>query len=244
MLEVVALLTTGFWLFMIYDCVQNERERNTWLWILILLNFPGAVIYFLTRKLPRMDVAVPKYFTRWTRSRELWIAEADARNIGKAHQFIVLGNLLCDMGMLERAENAYQTALEKEPNNTQALWGASFVDIENKKFDTAKQYLEKLLKLEPDFKYGDGSLAYAKTLVALQDWETAKTHLEQHIKRWSHPEASIMMATIHSQEGNAQKARQYLENMLTRIRGASYFHYKRNRYWVNKAEKLLKTLPK
>ncbi|MBD2184626.1 tetratricopeptide repeat protein [Aerosakkonema funiforme] len=244
MLEFVALLSTGFWLFMIYDCVQNERERNTWLWILIFLNFPGAVIYFLTRKLPRMDVTVPKYFTRWTRSRELWIAEADAKNIGKAHQFVILGNLLSEMGMLERAEIAYKTALEKEPDHTQALWGAAFVDMQNKKFGSAKEYLEKLLKLEPDHKYGDGSLAYAKTLVALQDWEAAKAHLEKDIRQWSHPEAYIMMATIQSQEGNPQEARRYVETMLSRVRGSSYFHYKRNRHWVNKGEKFLKSLPK
>lgn len=244
MTQIIVLLTTGFWLLMIYDCVRNDPQKNQWLYILIFLNFPGAVIYFLVRRLPQIDIPLPQYFSRWTRQRELWMAEADTRNIGKAHQFAVLGNLLCDMGMFSRAEEAYKTALEKEPNNIQSLWGAAFIDLQNKKFESARLHLENLLKVEPNYKYGDASLAYGKVLFELKDRETAKIHLEKDIKQWGHPESYIMLANILLEEGDRTSARGYLETTIAKIRGSSYYHYKRNRHWIGKAEKLLKAMAK
>lgn len=242
MIEAVGLLMTGFWLFMLYDCIRNEPERQLWLWILIFVNFPGAVIYFFTRWIPRGNIPLPNYFSRWTRSRELWTAEAQAKSIGKAHQYVNLGNLLCDMGMFDKAETAYQQALEKEANNLQALWGAAFIDVKNQKFASAKEYLQTLLKTDPDYKYGDASLVYGETLFALQEFEAAKEHLEKHIKNWSHAQAYIMLAKIFTQQGDVEKARNYLETIIIKIKGSSYFHYKRNRHFIGKAEKLLKTL--
>jgi hypothetical protein len=93
MVQVLAFMTTGFWMLMIFDCVRNDPERNTWIWILIFLNFPGAVIYFLVRRLPQMNLPVPNYFKRWANRQQLWSAEAAVRHIGKAHQYVMLGNL-------------------------------------------------------------------------------------------------------------------------------------------------------
>ncbi|OUL37474.1 hypothetical protein BV372_00445 [Nostoc sp. T09] len=242
MIEAIGLVTTGFWLFMIYDCIRNEPERQIWLWILLLVNVPGAIIYFLTRWIPRGNIPLPNYFTRWTRKRELWIAEAQAKNIGKAHQYVTLGNLLCDIGSFDKAEVAYKQALEKEADNLQALWGAALIAVKNHKFASAKEHLQIILKIAPDYKYGDASLIYGETLFALKELDTAKIHLEQHIKNWSHPEAYITLAQILSQQSDTQAARSYLETMIAKIRGSSYYHFKRNRHFIGKAEKLLKTL--
>ncbi|MEA5619586.1 tetratricopeptide repeat protein [Cronbergia sp. UHCC 0137] len=244
MLEIIGLLMTGFWLLMIYDCVRNEPERQTWLWILLFVNVPGALIYFLARWIYRNNIPLPNYFSRWTRKRELWLAQAEAKNIGKAHQYVILGNLLTDMGIFDQAEVAYQQALEKEPNHPQALWGAALIDIKNKKFVPAKEYLQTLLKIEPDYKYGDASLVYGQTLFNLQELDQAKAHLEIHLKNWSHPEGYITLAKTLAQQGETQAASNYLETMITKIRGSSYYHYKRNSHFIHQGEKLIKNLNK
>lgn len=236
------ILTTGFWIWMILDCVQNERDRQLWIYILIFTNAPGALVYFIARWLPRANIPVPKYFSRNKRERELWMAESEARNIGKAHQFVKLGTILCDLGMFDKAEDAYKQALEKESNNIQALWGAASIDLRNKKFESAKKHLETLLKVAPDHKYGDASLAYGRTLFMLKDFDTARPHLEKHIKDWAHPEAYIILAEILSKQGDTKDARICIETMLTKLKGASYYYYKQNRHFVGRGEKLLKTL--
>ena len=227
---------------MIYDCVRNDPEQKTWLWILIFLNVPGAIIYFLVRRLPLIDFPVPNYFQRWMRRRELWNAEAAAMNIGKAHQFVILGNLLCDLELFDRAADAYKTALEKEPSNAQALWGIASVEMKNKNFESAKRHLETLLKLESDYNYGEASLSYGKTLLALQELDAAKVHLEKHLHLWRKPEAYLMLAKIHEQQGNTQEARNLVEVMLRNLRGSPEYHYRRNLHLVREAKKLLRKL--
>jgi hypothetical protein len=146
------------------------------------------------------------------------------------------------MGMFDKAEDAYKQALEKEADNTQALWGAAFIDIKKNNFVSAQKHLQILLKKDPDYKYGDASLAYGETLFALKEFDAAQLHLTKHIKNWSHPEAYIILSKICSQQGDIATARNYLETMITKVQGSSYFHYKRNRHLIGKAKKLLKNL--
>jgi hypothetical protein len=242
MIQALAFITTGFWMLMIFDCVRNDPERNTWIWILIFLHFPGALIYFVARRLPQMNLPMPNYFKRWTRQQELWNAEAAVRNIGKAHQYVLLGNVLSEIGEFDKAADAYQQALEKEPKNAHALWGAAFIEMRQKKFEAAKAHLEILLKLDPDYKCGEASLFYGKALFELKDWEAAKIHLDKDIKYWSHPESSILLATIQMQAGNSEDARDRLETMLAKVKGSPAFHYRKQQQWVRQAEKMLRTL--
>ena len=240
----LGLLTVAFWMWMIYDCVQHEhnRDRNTWLWLLIILNFPGAIVYFIARWLPRAALPTPNFFRRWAYRDRLWQAEAAAMNIGKAHQFVTLGNILFDIGELDRATTAYQQALDKEPKNPQALWGAGNLAIATQNFAAAQDHLKSLLQVDPEHKYGDASLAYGRVLYELQDWEATQAHLEKHLRNWGTPEAYILLAQVSEKQGNLQKAREYLETMIIKVKGAPPYHYRRNRHFVDQAQKMLKTL--
>lgn len=242
MIQFLAFAATGFWMLMIFDCVRNDPERNTWLYILIFLNVPGAVLYFLVRRLPYLNVPIPSYFQRWSRRQDLWNAEAAVRNIGKAHQYVMLGNVLIEIQQLDRATEAYQQALDKEPKNTHALWGLASIAMKNKQFAIARNNLQTLLQLEPDYKFGEASLLYGQALFALEDWEVAQPHLEKDLKYWAHPEAAIMLAKLQIQRGETEAARTALENMIFKLKSSPKFHYRQKRHLVGEAGRLLKTL--
>lgn len=244
MASILAFVTTGFWMWMIVDCLRNDPQKNTWIWILIFLYFPGAVIYFLLRRAPYLNLPMPQQVKRWSHRDKLWNAEAAARNIGKAYQYVNLGNVLCDIGQFDKAADAYQQALDKEPQNPQALWGMAFAEVQRTNFKAAKYYLEQLLKIDPNYKNGEASLAYGQTLFELQDWQAAQDHLEKDVKYWGHPEAAILLATLHMNQGNPNAARQTLDSMLFRVKGAPQFHYRRKQHLVRKAERMLRGLAK
>jgi len=242
MSRIIFLLPTIFWIWMIFECVRKDPERNIWIWILIFLNFPGAIIYFFVRYLPSANLPIPNYFQRWFRSRELWEAKAATMNIGKAHQYVILGNLYLDLGQLKEAFQAYQTALEKEQNNVQALWGAAIIEQKNQNFVEAKKYFEKLLKIDPEYKYGDASLEYIKVLLEVGEIDKVKPLLDENIKYWSKPEAYLLRAEICRDERQLEEARRHLETMLYKLRSSPKFHYKRNRHIERKGQKLLRSL--
>jgi len=227
---------------MLIDCLQNDSQKSTWVYVLIFANIAGAIAYFVVRKLPYLSIPTPKFLRKWMKKEALWSAQAAAHNIGNAHQYVNLGNILLETEQLGEAQAAYQTALKKEPKNVYALWGNATIALRQQNSQAAKSDLQALYRLEPDFKFGEASLAYGQTLYALEEWDLAKTHLERDLKQWSHLDASIMLATIERQNGNIDKAIGYLETMLFKVKGTPAFHYRKNNHLIRKAEKMLRTL--
>lgn len=197
---------------------------------------------FLARKAPRMDLQVPNYFNRWLRGQELMDAESAARLIGKAQQYINLGNVLWDMRLLDRAAAAFQTALEKEPKNIYALWGAAGVATDQKDYAKARESLQLVVKLEPDFKFGEATLAYSRTLLALNDWDAARSFLEKIPTNALHPEAQLMLASVLERQGDLDAARTHCQSVVDKIRSSPAFYRKKHHHLVNKAERMMRSL--
>lgn len=200
MSQIIYLLPTIFWMWMIWECIRYDLERSTWIWLLILLNFPGAIIYFFARRLPNMNFPVSKHFQRCFRRNELWDAEAAALNIGNAYQFVMLGKIRQELGLLEKAKDSYLEALAKEPNNLQSLWGITKIELKNENFIQSKETLAQILNLKPEYEYGDAALLYIKTLIRLDEKDNIEDLLEKNIRVWNKPEAYILLAEIHLEE--------------------------------------------
>ncbi len=228
-----------FWLWMLFDCIKNEPDRGLWLWIMIILNFPGAFLYFIIRKLPQYRFQDMPFLKKWTNRHLLQQAEYNTCNIGNAAQNINLGELLLENKDYRKAKTAFDKALEKDPHDLQALWGASLVEYELKLFPAAKEKLEEIIRREQKFKFGEGSMALGRVLHAMKDYAGAKAHLIQHLQRHGSSEARVILAEILKVEGQKAEARKHLEIVLEDARGLPAFHKVRNRHWINKAKRML-----
>ncbi|MEL6493534.1 MAG: tetratricopeptide repeat protein [Cyanobacteria bacterium J06623_7] len=242
MSQFIYLLPTCFWIWMIWECVTHDPQKHTWIWVLILFNFPGAIIYFLVRRLPELDFPAAKYVQRRLRRDELWNAEAAAVNIGNAHQWVMLGDIRQELRLFDKAKEAYLQALEQEPNHLKALWGMVHIAYEKDNFTDARTYLVQILKLKPDYEYGAAALLHIKVLLELEEKAAARSLLEENLQIWNKPEAYLLLAKLEIEEDEKEIARQHLEKMIANIRSSPKFHYRRHQHLERKANKLLKTL--
>lgn len=241
----IALLAGGLWVWMLIHCARNDPERNVWLWLLFIGNVPAAVIYFFVRWLPGARLSGGStLWDRWKKARQIPRLEAAARRIGNAHQFVELGEAYRETGKIDRAADAFQRALQKEPANMPALWGAAQVAMARQNFVAAKPHLEQILAIDRSYKFGDVSLAHCRTLAMLPENDAACECLEQHLKRWTHPEAYVLLATILIERGDHAAAREHLEATLSDLSGGPAFFARQNRGWARKAKRLLARLPR
>jgi hypothetical protein len=226
------VISTAFWIWMIVDCIMNEPDRFLWLWIIFILNSLGAFIYFAVRKMPVLRYGSMPVFIRFSRAGEIAQAQANVHNIGNPHHFIKLGELYLETKNYGKADIAFKTALEKEPDDIQALWGSAQVDMKKKEYISALSKLEKVLKNDPDYKYGDASLMRARALFELKETLKAKEQLQKHLNKWSPPEARYMMASILADEGNKKEAYDMLSSALQEMKGAPAYYRAKNRTWM------------
>lgn len=235
---------TAFWVWMLVHCIRNDPERGTWLWLLIILQGIGPVIYFFARYLPgvRADVPAMGFFKRFTSGRQLARLEHAAKNIGNAHQWLELADLQREIGKHDQAAQSYRRALQKDPTYLPALWGAAQSELVLKQLPEAREHLQVILGRDFSYKFGDVSLAYGRVLVDLNEKDVARSHLVSHLQRWTHPEAHLLMARVLLQAGDRDKAREHLETLLADLSAAPAFFARQHAKWGKQARSLLRTL--
>lgn len=238
----LSLILGGFTLWMLIDCLRKDPDRQIWWWIIIVVPVIGPLAYFFIRWLPERHVRPPGWLRGFTRGNELRRLESAAMRIGNSYHHNQLGDALLDIGQYQRAGTAYSRALEKEPGNLTALWGAALVDMHFQSFDSAASRLEKVLKSDPQFKFGDASLALAKSLIQLDRPEEAITHLEAHAKRWRHPEGIYLLAQLLVRFGRTEEARNHLHSMLADIDASPLAIARKQSHWRRRGQKLLRSL--
>jgi len=236
------VLYFAFWLWMVWHCLRTEPDRFLWLWVLFIVPGVGPMLYFVLRYLPSTEFRPPSFLRRWTRGRELARLETAAIQIGNPHQFIQWGDALREVGRYEEAGNAFDRALKKDALNLQALWGAAKVAMIRKQRERTRDLTRLILDKDPQYKFGDVSLAYGKALVELGERNAAAVHFEQHIRRWRHPEAVYLLASLCAEQGNRQAACDHLQAVLHDINGSPASIARKHGRWKSRAKQLLRKL--
>lgn len=242
-LRFTTILYGAFWLWMVWHCLRTEPDRFFWLWVMIVVQGIGPVLYFILRYLPSAEFRPPSFLRRWTRGNALARLETAAMQIGNPHQFIQWGDALREVGRYDQSSMAYDRALQKEPQNLQALWGAAQVAAIRKQHERVRELTGLILTKDPQYKFGDVSLAHARALMELNEQDAAVSHLEQHVRRWRHPEAVYLLARLHADRGQTQQARDHLQAVLHDINGSPAAIARKHGRWKSRAKQLLRKLP-
>ena len=236
-----AVLVGLFNLWMIVDAVR----RREWIWVGILLIFPGIstlwYFFYMFRDSPATrGFELPGAQNR-RRIKEL---QAQIHHLDKAHHHSQLGDVYFQQGKLDQAEASYRAALERDGQDLDTLAHYGQCLLRLKRPAEAKPLLQGVLRENPKHDYNHTAMAYAETLTALDETDDALKSWQYVVANNSYPRAKVQLAELYLAKNQPDLARAELNNVLAEDPHAPAFQRRRDRVWVNRAKGLMRKLPK
>lgn len=237
---VAPALMIAFSLWMFIDAVR----RREWLWALfILLGFGFSALFYyfaVYRAAPSATrgFELPGAYDR-RRIKEL---QAKIHHLDKAHHYFQLGDIYFHQDKLEKAEECYRAALERDPEDidTRAHLGQCL--LREKRAAEAKPLLEGVIKENPKHDYGYSMMALAETLTAMGETDAAFTLWQQVTQNHAYPRARVQLAEIYIARNEPGLARNELTGVISDDAHGPAYQRKRDRVWVRRARSLLRRM--
>lgn len=229
---------------LIVHCIKTGRN-TIWIWVLALLSYAGIIAYVAVELLP--DLFRSRTAQRTARNMkkvldphaELRRYEAEARVGGNVASTQRYAEELTRQGRHDEAIAQFRKALtglyEHDPNLMLGIARAQFG-----KGDAAgaRQTLDDLIRLNPDFRSPEGHLLYAR---ALEDEGNAAKALEEYkalAPSYPGAEAAVRYAQLLKAQGHADDARKVAHDLMDQARVAPAHYRRAQREWLDIAEKL------
>jgi len=229
-----------FQLWMLIDAVR----RREWIWALFIFvgwGFAALWYYFAVfRAAPSATrgFELPGAYDR----RRIKQLQAQIHHLDKAHHYSQLGDIYFQQGKLDKAEGCYRSALERDPQDidTRAHLGQCL--LRQKKPAEARPLLEGVVSENPKHDYGYSLMALAETLAALGERAASINLWKQVTERHSYPRAKVQLAELYLADQQNDLARAELKDVVADDEHAPAFQRARDRVWVRKARRLLRSI--
>jgi hypothetical protein len=226
-----------------------KTGRNTlWIWVLVIpvLAFPGMLAYLIVEIIP--DLLRSRTAQRTARGfKKAMDPEGDLRRY--ENEARVGGNVasrqryadeLVRHGRHDEAIAQYRSALtglyEHDPNLMLGIARAQFAKGDA---TAARQTLDDLIRLNPDFRSPDGHLLYARALET--EGNIQKALEEYKVLATSYPgaEAAVRYAQLLQSQGRSAEAQKVARDLLEQARIAPAHYRKAQRSWLDAAQRLV-----
>lgn len=240
------ILSIAVQLALIVHCIKTGRN---WLWILALalpgIALFGCIAYVIVEILP--ELMGSRTARRTTRNLgrilnptgNLRRREEEARVTGNVDSITRYADELTAVGRYDDAIAQYRKALtglyEHDPT---IMLGLARAQFEKGEPAAARQTLDDLIRLNPDFRSPEGHLLYARALEGEGNYERALEEYKALAHSYPGAEAGVRYAQLLKAQGHHEEARKVAQEMLDEARVAPA-HYRRiQRNWLDIAERL------
>ena len=102
--------------------------------------------------------------------------------------------------------------------------------------------MSAVLEKDPQYKFGDVSLLYGKTLMKLGNNEEARTHFEQHVRRWRQPEALFCLGSLYIEAEEYDEARTQLNALIQDVEASPKAIARKFIFWKSRAKRQLRRI--
>jgi hypothetical protein len=220
----------------------RRRPDNYWIFVILFLGAPGAVIYLLVEALPDIGLVGQsfKVFPRRKRIREL---EAAIRDNPSAGNYEELGDLYMDDGNLQSARTAFDKAIAARADTIDPFYRRGVCALLLGDAAAAVPDLERAVSQESeyDFQRAAGLLAHAYAETGQK--EKAEKLFRQITITSTLSETYLNFADLLASEGRNAEAREWAQKVLDKKPTMPGYLRRRERPWFRRAKELLKRLP-
>ena len=220
----------------------RRRPDNYWIFVILFLGAPGAVIYLLVEALPDIGLVGQsfKVFPRRKRIREL---EAAIRDNPSAGNYEELGDLYMDDGNLQSARTAFDKAIAARADTIDPFYRRGVCALLLGDAAAAVPDLERAVSQESeyDFQRAAGLLAHAYAETGQK--EKAEKLFRQITITSTLSETYLNFADLLASEGRNAEAREWAQKVLDKKPSMPAYLRRRERPWFRRAHEMLKRLP-
>lgn len=241
----IGILSIAIQALLVVHCIKTGRN-TIWIWVLVLLPVAGPVAYCAVELLPELlGGRTAKRAARTMKKvldphADLRRYESEARIGGNVASFQRYGEELTRQGRYDEAIEQYRRALtglyEHDPN---LMLGIAFAQFGKGEPGAARQTLDDLIRLNPDFRSPQGHLLYARSLEGEGNIEKA---LEEYkVIAYSFPgaEAAARYAQLLMAQGQRDEAKKVAQEMLEQARIAPAHYRRAQKEWLEVAERIV-----
>jgi hypothetical protein len=230
---------------LIIHCIKTGRN-TIWIWVLALLSYAGIIAYVAAELLP--DLFRSRSAQRAGRNMkkvldphaDLRRYETEARvgggNVASIQRY---AEELTRQGRYEEAIAQYKKALtglyEHDPN---LMLGVAQAQFGKGDAAGARQTLDDLIRVNPDFKSPHGHLLYARALET--EGNAARALEEYKVLAHSFPgaEAGARYAQLLQAQGQPDEARKIAQELMEEARIAPAHYRRAQKEWLDIVERI------
>jgi len=241
-MPVLAVLLGFLDLITIAHVIKTDRERY---WISVILFFPviGALTYFAVEMLPDLRKTrtgrrvVKKFNDTIDPQRELRRLSRNLRIADTIENRIQLADECIEREMYEDAISLLKESLqginEHSPDIMLRLARVYFLQ---EHYIQTKQTLNELIAENPDFKSKEGHLLYARTLVKLEEYDSALEEYEILVTYYPGLEALGRYGLLLHKLGDTEKAQHMFNTILDKMELLPRDAQHMEKQWIDYAE--------
>jgi hypothetical protein len=249
MSQVLGFLSTVFTIWMLVECMRR-RQFMPWGWIILFFPGIGAAIYFVVEvqtafSIPGLGGESSQSQVRFRKHRVTGAQVREARiEVQRLDNAPAWSDLAVVLGAKKRwaeSEEAAARSIAKDADELEPRYARGRALYELGRHSEAIEELERVLKTDPNHDYGDARLACAKAHEAAGNLAAALVHYRRLGEGSSRPDVLYHLAEVLHRSGDETAAKATLQRIVDEAELAPSFARRRQRPWVARAKRTLKS---
>ncbi len=209
------------------------QRGHGWHWVFIILFCPivGFMVYAYLVAIPEMQYAqatggiAPEVKPFRDAESEIRYYRQKLDLADTVSNRVKLAETLVEYGRPEQAIPLYEQSLQGPyQNDLQLLQGLAHATFKANDFEKAREVLSTLIQAHPNARLQEPHLLYARTLGALNEFETACQAYQKLATTYSGPEAKFHYAMMLKAHGEVEIATNMLQEIDTTAKRSSNYY--------------------